>query len=53
MNNWNIGIEGKDYIIKATFNTESEAETYMLNNVLENGFYRSHNSKYIVYEWIV
>ena len=37
---------------RKSFTDEMEAEIWMINNCLENGFYRLENNLYVVYESI-
>lgn len=37
---------------RAHFLDEMEAELWMMNNVLENGFYEKKGEWYTVYEWV-
>jgi hypothetical protein len=47
----NVGHEGQDYFPRAYFMDEMEAETYMMDNLLETGFYEKIGDWYTVFEW--
>lgn len=41
------------YCFKAQFKDEMKAEKWMVENVLENGFYRKMSDGwYVVFEWV-
>ena len=51
MKEFNEGREGIDYFPRAYFLEEMEAEQYMVDNLLETGFYSKIGEWYTVFEW--
>ena len=39
-------------VLRAVFDDEMEADNYMIEYCMNNGFYRSEQGRYKVYEWI-